>query len=270
MWQRHWGLNRDPFAEVDALYVPTPTHAEAVARLAHVIDAGQRSASLRAPGGLGKSFVLRQALAQARRRNCRVALVNSPTSSTSLLADLAALLAHERPMNTSRAQAWSRLADAVRLCFLQGQSVVLAVDDCDRLPDARDQLELARLVHVLPSSQGRLTVIQVSRELSSTAAHRTEWELAIRLAPLTRSEAEEFVRTKLRAAGRDEPAFAPAALTSLHALSSGVPRGIDRLASLCLMAGAWRDLAIISPEVVEAAALEFVPNGPEAALSRMH
>ena len=44
----------------------------------------------------------------------------------------------------------------------------------------------------------------------------------------------------------------------LHARSAGVPRGLDRLASLALLAGAVQRLEILSPEVVEGVARECV------------
>ena len=72
MWQRHWGLRSDPFPDRDALYVPLPGHQEAVARLVHAIEAGHRLAVLAGASGLGKTRVLRQALAEARTPSRRV------------------------------------------------------------------------------------------------------------------------------------------------------------------------------------------------------
>jgi type II secretory pathway predicted ATPase ExeA len=71
-----------------------------------------------------------------------------------------------------------------------------------------------------------------------------------------RSECERYVTTKLAAAGRDDPAFTPRAFHRLHALTEGIPRRLDRLASLALMAGAIRGLEIIPAEVVEGVSTE--------------
>jgi hypothetical protein len=62
MWTRHWKLARDPFSERDAPFVATEAHAEAEARLAHAIEAAERSATLLAAPGLGKTLVLSRAL----------------------------------------------------------------------------------------------------------------------------------------------------------------------------------------------------------------
>ena len=68
MWMRHWGLERDPFAEPGSPYVSLPSHDEAVARLVHAIETSQRRAVLTAPAGLGKTAVLRRRLPRRRVR----------------------------------------------------------------------------------------------------------------------------------------------------------------------------------------------------------
>jgi len=260
MWQRHWKLSSDPFTEGRRLFVTTPVHAEAVARLIHAIETHQRRAHLQAPAGLGKSMVLAQALAQARAPHRRVALVSSPCDGPSLLADLAEGLGLRVQAGASRAQAWRRLTDAVRVCHWQRLSVVLAIDDCQNLTDPSDRLDLARLVHLAPGSDARLTVILSERSLDEPPSP-AEWIVPIRLAPLSRSEAERYLTAKMAAAGRGDPAFSPRALARLHALSAGNPRGLDRLATQSLMAGALRGVQIVSPEIVEDAAPECCAVG---------
>ncbi len=65
MWMHHWGLARDPFASLDSPFVALPAHAEAADRLIQAIETAQPLVILTADAGLGKSTVLRQALARA-------------------------------------------------------------------------------------------------------------------------------------------------------------------------------------------------------------
>jgi type II secretory pathway predicted ATPase ExeA len=74
--------------------------------------------------------------------------------------------------------------------------------------------------------------------------------------PLTRSEAECYLQAKLSGAGCSERIFTPRAITRLHGLSAGVPRGLERLAALSLMAGSLRGLEVVPAEVVDAIAHE--------------
>ncbi|HEV3164850.1 MAG TPA: AAA family ATPase [Isosphaeraceae bacterium] len=263
MWERYWQLSCDPFVEADSPFVATPMHAEAVARLVHVIEAGHRLGILKAPAGLGKTRALTEALTATRGSARRVALVSSPADGTALIAELAERLGRRVPLGSPRSLAWRRLAEAVRLCHWQGIDVLLAIDDCHHLATALDRIDLERLIHVAPRSEARVTVLQVGREPGLESPVAVDWALSICLAPLTRSEAELYITAKLAVAGRAGLTFTPRALTCLHALSGGVPRGLDRLASLALIAGAARGLEVISPEVVEAVSRECVPAGSE-------
>jgi hypothetical protein len=125
------------------------------------------------------------------------------------------------------------------------------LEDVQDLTDPTDLADLECLLHGdLPSSV-RLTAITASRPVEVTERPSLDWSLAVRLCRLTRAETEFYVRAKLTAAGRNEATFTPRAITRLHAASSGVPRGLDRLSSLALMAGAVRGLEVVPAEGVD-------------------
>jgi type II secretory pathway predicted ATPase ExeA len=142
----------------------------------------------------------------------------------------------------------------VRLAGCQGLAVVLAIDDAHVLDDRRDLERLTTL------DGARVTVLRVGRPTDPDDAVR--WELALRLPPLSRGEAEQYLRAKLEAAGRSGTTFTSRAVARLHALSGGVPRGLERLAGLALAAGAVRGLEIIPPEVVDDVAPECAAIAP--------
>jgi type II secretory pathway predicted ATPase ExeA len=261
-WLGHWSLMRDPFDGRRSAFVATPGHGEAVARLVHTIETAGRSARLLAGAGLGKSRVLARALDAARSLDRRFARINSPTDGTDLFARLAVELGMRVAPGSSRAVAWRALAEAARLARWQGLQVVLAIDGIDGLATASDRMDLQRLDEIDPDPSTRLTVLRLGRpeRIDSNQWDQSEfandWSLTVRLDPLTRSETAIYLETKLGAAGRSEPTFTPRAITRLHSLTAGVPRGIDRIAGLALMASAFRGLEMVPPEVVEEAACE--------------
>jgi MSHA biogenesis protein MshM len=267
MWKRHWKLWRDPFAGPGTPYVPLPSHEEAVARLVDAVESGQRRSAIRAGAGLGKSAVLARALAETRGPSRRAVLLPSPGDGPGMLASLAEGLGRRVPPGAGRGACWKALDDAVRLCRWQRLGVVLAVDDCQHLADPVDRLDLERLTHLDPHPDARLTVLLSYRTpedddpgpsaIAPTPA--PPWELRVRLPALTRTDAEIYLSVKLAAAGRDVPTFTPRAIHRLHATSGGNPRGIDRLASLALRAGALRGLEVVTPDVVEGVAQECDP-----------
>ncbi|HEU5117015.1 MAG TPA: type II secretory pathway protein ExeA, partial [Isosphaeraceae bacterium] len=171
-----------------------------------------------------------------------------------LMSQLADGLGVRPPALSTRPSLWRTLTDAARLCRLQNLGLVLAIDDAQEIDDPT---QIDRLTHLDTHPKSRVSVLKVGRDQPSGPPSDL-WGLAIRLAPLTRSEAAEYLARKLAGAGRTEPAFTPRAIARLHLLSAGVPRGLDRLASLALMAGAMRGLEMIGPEVIENVVSECV------------
>lgn len=226
MWLSHWGLARDPFDPADPGWVPTPPHERAVAELAgRILDGAAGRIHLLGPGGIGKSRVLGEMARRCRRPGLRIPLAIGPLSYPDLCARWAIQLSGAwAPADDS---APGRLADAIRLCRLQGESVVLAWDSGAHDP-ALDVPVPARTPLVIAS--------------------RAEGGVrgGIAIPPLTRSEAGEYLGARLARAGRDAPAFDPEALTRLHARARGIPSRLDRLAreALKAAAAAGRGLAI--------------------------
>jgi type II secretory pathway predicted ATPase ExeA len=252
--EHHWGLLRNPFSTSPSPFVPLPTHIEAVARLRLSVENGEKITALWAPGGLGKTVVLTRALEALRTPMRRVVLVQAPTDGESLMSQLADGLGVRPPALSTRPSLWRTLTDAARLCRLQNLGLVLAIDDAQEIDDPT---QIDRLTHLDTHPKSRVSVLKVGRDQPSGPPSDL-WGLAIRLAPLTRSEAAEYLARKLAGAGRTEPAFTPRAIARLHLLSAGAPRGLDRLASLALMAGAMRGLEMVGPEVIENVVSECV------------
>ena len=265
MWLRHWHLVRDPFCGPQSQYVPTSGHEEAIARLVAAIEASERSAALRSEAGLGKTVVLNQAIASTRHPGRKFARVTAPIDGDALIAGLAAGLGRAVAPKAGRSEAWRTLVDALRLCRWQKLHAVLVVDDVHCLADRDDRRALEHLARIDAHPQSQVTVVCVGREGADPSALADGWRTRVRLPALLRSETERYVIEKLGAAGRSEPTFTPRAFACLHALTAGVPRGIDRLASLALMAGAGRGIEVVTPEVLRDVAHECERDGDDLA-----
>lgn len=255
MWMRHWGLRQDPFLDGEACYAPIAGHEEAVARLVHAIEASQGPGVLVAGAGLGKTTALRRALAEARSARRRVALATNPLDGPSLWSELADRLGAPPAPARDRAAAWRALERAARVHALQGRRVVFAIDGAESLMSESSWRDVERLTLIDGGNESPPTLILTVRDADALDA-TLPWTLSIGLAPLTRDETAPYLAAKLADAGGAERLFTPRAITRLHAKSGGVPRGLNRLASLALMAAASRGLEVVSSEVVDGAAQE--------------
>jgi type II secretory pathway predicted ATPase ExeA len=249
LWLGHWNLVRDPFVPGSGPYVATPGHEEAVARLVHAIDAGERRASLVAESGLGKTLVLMTALARAKTPGLRVASAVAPVDGPSMMVSLARSLRLRVDPESSPARSWRVLVDAARLIRAQRGRLVLAIDSAEGLDTPEARRDVDRLAHLDPGPEPVVTLIDVSRPIDGPAQGPAD-EFPVPLGPLTRGEASAYVATKLRLAGRHEPAFTPRGLTCLHSLAEGVPGRIDRIARLALREGGREGADRVGEEIL--------------------
>ena len=249
-WKLHWGLDRAPFAE-HGRYISLPGHDEAALRLVHCAQAAGRSAFLTGDAGLGKSTVLRKVLAQVRGPRVRCVSLRCPRESTLLLAALAERLGHRVGREPSPLECWRAIERSFRLASIQGTQVVIGIDDGE---NASGQVlrEIESLASVGAGLNMRLTIIRAGRPAQGRQVDpASRWSPAIGLESLTRSEAERYLIGKLADAGCNAPVFTPRAVTRLHCLTTGVPRGIDHLATACLIVAAARGLEAIPPDLVD-------------------
>ncbi len=258
MWRKHWQLARDPFPASGSPYVGTSGHDEALARLLHAIEGDARRVVLRGGAGSGKSTVLHRLTREGRGPTRPFARVTHPTHGAELFESLARGLGARPTRGSARETAWRSLTDAMRLCRWQKLAPGLIVDDAHGLVSPEERRDLERLDHLdtLPAARSCVVLSWNDPPDDSGDAPARVLDLSIRIPSLLRSESVRYVGEKLAAAGRSDPAFTPLALVRLHDLSGGVPRGLDRLATLALMAGALHTRELVTPDLVDAVARE--------------
>jgi type II secretory pathway predicted ATPase ExeA len=263
MWLRHWSIDRDPFEGPESPYVPLPSHEEAIARLVHVIEISRGRAMIAAAAGLGKTTVVNRAFSETRSPKRQFASVSWTADATALFAEVAERLGQRVGREPSRLGAWRTLERALRISALLQSQTIVAVDDACRMATSAAGRALDSLVGLGAAAGADLTIIQVARaERPAATEGFAASALAIKLAALTRSQAEDYLAAKLAKAGCTERIFTSRAMTRLHALSRGVPRKLQDLAVLCLVGGAARGLEVIPPELVDGVASEcFAESG---------
>lgn len=237
--QAHWGLSDDPFPQRFAPFVATPVHAEAVARILHAVGSGDRRISLRAAEGLGKTAVLDRVAEELRGPGLRLVRVQGTHDlAVAVLAGLGARGVTRQPRESD----WTRLSGCCE-SFASRESrrsswSMTPTDSAGTWPDSR----------IWTSTGTRISIIDAAESGREDAIE--PWSLAIGLSPLTRAESGEYLKAKLALVGRRDVIFTDRAVTAIHSLTAGEPKGLDRLASLAMIAGAANRLEIVTPEVV--------------------
>jgi type II secretory pathway predicted ATPase ExeA len=253
IWLRHWDLQFDPFRPGAVPFVPIQGHEEAVARLVHLVEHGERRGEIRGVAELGKSVILHEALRRLRRPGRRLCLVRRPFDEGGMIRGLSLGFGRRFDPGVSISEALGHLLDCLRLDHAQGMGTVLAIDGDDLMAWESDRKVLDRLEALGHQSGGAVTVLITGR---SESVEPSRWPLRSRLDRLTRNTTESYLSAKLQAAGRFSPVFSERAILRLHAVAEGLPGVIDRLASLALKAGALDQRTLISTNLISGIAQE--------------
>lgn len=256
MYHSHWGLDEPPFqTRLDSRFFhQSPTHEEALARLHFLVDYRRRLGLLIGPQGSGKSLLFEVFAGDLRDRGLPVASVNLMGTDR---FEMMWLLASELKLNPCREATfpslWRSVTDRIAEYRYQQLDAVLLFDDADRATK-ETLMQVARLAQSDSSPEARLTIVMATspgriRRLGHPLLQRAE--LRIDIEPWSPSDTEDYVRASLARAGRQSPLFDAPAIQRLHQLGGGIPRRINQLADLALLAGAGQQLDVIDEATVE-------------------
>lgn len=255
IWLRHWDLRFDPFRPGAVPFVALPTHEEAVARLVHLVESGDRRGEVRGIPELGKSVVLHEALRRLRGPGRRLCSVRRPIDEGTMIRGLVMGFGRRLAPGIQEAEGLGHLLESLRLDRAQGVGVILAIDGDDLMTWESDGRVLDRIEAVGHQGGGAVTLLISGR---ADPEGYSGWPLRLRLDRLTRRMTDTYLIEKLKAAGRFSPVFSARAILRLHAVSEGLPGVIDRLAGLALRAGALDHRSLIPAELVSGIAQESV------------
>ncbi len=262
VWRQRFGLEKDPFHEHAPPFVAYDGAREAVDRMVRALEAVEPRIVVAGECGAGKTTVLARALALSRRPGQRVAALTGARDREAQLALLARRLGTRASLGTPLPDPWATLDRALASAALDRARLVVAIDDASHDHNGfRSWID--GLLRMSARAGVPLSIVETLRIDADSFAPALDWPWTsefLRIAPLTRDEAERFVTAKLAAAGCSSALFTPRAITRLHGLATGVPRRIERLAGASLRAAAEQGLEIAAAETVDAAAArEFEP-----------
>jgi general secretion pathway protein A len=254
-YRAHWGLTETPFRGGfdPRFFYESPTHEEGLARLNFLVEERQRLGLLLGETGTGKSMLLEVFARDLRRGGSQVANISLPGAD---LREFLWLIAAELGLNPGGSddvfRLWRGVLDRLAENRYQQLDTVLLFDDAHEA--SREVLEhIARLVQVDRAPNARLTVVLALAAGRAAAIDTRLLELTELRIDVDRWEEPDtisYINWSLAQAGRKTPAFSDEAMIRLHALSEGVPRRVNQLAGLALMAGAARQIPLIDGETV--------------------
>src|SRR4051812_49413063 len=273
MHKEYWQLAARPFENVfdPRFYYPSEVHQGALLKLRYAVENARSAALLCGPAGSGKTLLV-QSLKRQLDESFRpfVHVVFPQMSSAELLAYIAAELGASNQASSivsideSVRRIEHFLADNAR----KGRQAVLAVDEAQLLIGSGALETLRLLMNFEITGRHTLALLIVGQPQLLPALERMsglEARLGVKclLRPLTLDETISYVNYRLKAAGATHEIFTTEALNTLHELTGGNPRRINRLCDLALLVGYAEEQVRINGAQIESVSNELVTVAPE-------
>jgi general secretion pathway protein A len=277
MYESYWKLAEKPFegGADPRFYFPAETHQAALLKLRYAIENRRSGSLLVGPAGVGKTLltnILHKTLGEQFQPF--IHLVFPRMSPAELLAYLAGELVGKAANGDGHAltpgvdQSLRRIQAFLAENVKRGRHAILIVEEAHLLGDA-SSLETFRLLMNF-ESEGRpcLTLLLSGQPGIIPILQRTpqlDERLAVKclLRPLRLEETSGYVAHRLKIAGAQPSIIPQKAISTLHTLSRGIPRQINRLCDLALLVGFAEEQQTLSPAHFEAVAEELAGIVPE-------
>lgn len=274
MYEEHWQLNSRPFENSIGkgnAYYPAECHQAALLKLMYAIENRRGLALMSGPSGVGKSLLIQLLRRQLPEASSPLITISYPALNPTELVRYVAQSLH--PIEESRsfvdtADAIVSIQSSLRRFHEQGRHPVLVFEEA-HLMESYSGLETARLLMNLLSDEtdGESVWTMIFSGLPTLLAQVNRYQplderLAVKclLSPFSADETTSYIQHRIRCCGGDaEAIFSRDAIESIHILSGGIPRRINRLGDLALMLGFAEDRNQIDTHIVDGVQADLLP-----------
>ncbi len=258
MYRDFYGLREKPFSKTpDPRFLyRSAKHAEALARLQYAVDE-QDMVLLTGEIGSGKTMLSRALIDSLDASYYPVLIINPRLSPSQLLRTIALRLGMNEAGRYRHGILDGINAKLYEL-FDAGRRTVLIIDEAQLIPGKSTFEELRLLTNFQLDDRNLLALVLIGQTELRDRLDRRQYKalrqrigMQFHLTALDEAETREYVKHRLRVAGREAALFDDAAIALLFEHSEGVPRLINTLAGNALVEGFGRGAAQIGREVME-------------------
>jgi len=259
MYLGYWNLSEKPFENTpDPRFIYySPEHTEAYARLKYVIDQRRGAAMLTGEYGAGKTLLGRVIVKELLdRKNCDVALIVNPMlSEIELLREIIFQLKAINPPGT-KLKILHILNDLLYENYNKKRDTVIIIDEAQAI-NRRDVFEELRLLlNFQLNDRFLLTLIligqpELQKEIDDIPQLKQRLALTYHLGGLDNEKTAEYIKHRLKVAGKTDEIFKGEAITIISNNSTGIPRKINNICEIALLQGMFEKKTNIDNILIE-------------------
>lgn len=258
MYEDYWGLKKKPFENTPDphfLYYSSK-HEEAFSRMLYAIRERKGAAMLTGEYGSGKTILSRALLEELNNQRYQTVLIFNPRiPPIEYLQEIIYQLGGD-DSSDSKTKLLRTLNEILYNNRYQNKSTVIAIDEAQAIESAEIFEELRLLLNFQLDDMFLFTLIllgqpELKEKIEMIPQLRQRLALRYHLRGLDEWETREYVIHRLKVAGSSETIFSDDTYGLIYQASEGIPRRINNICDMCLLAGFGARVERITLEIVE-------------------
>lgn len=244
MYEKYWGLTTAPFQSVPDpnAYYPSFMHEEAITRIIYAIRGNKGGVLFTGEVGTGKTTVSRAVAKRLANENIDIGIITNPTLG---IIDFLREILYQFGIRSSAAGKLDlihEINDKLISNFQNGKKTVLMIDEAHLITDKNILEEIKLLLNFQLNDRFLLTLILIGQPELKKIIHNIkplEQRITIRyhLRHFGIDDTKNYIVFRLRYVGATDSIFTMDAMELIHQHTDGVPRRINQLCDLSLLAG---------------------------------
>lgn len=263
MYEAYWNLKEMPFENTpDPRFLyRSSQHEEALARMSYAIWNRKGAALLTGVFGCGKTVIAQAILSELSSEKYRYAYINNPMLSPeellrSFARRLKSVALPEKKRDFSADYFLEILEKILYDYNREGKEVVLIIDEAHIIEDNKAFEELRLLLNFQLQEKFLLTLLILGQpelipKINDYQALEQRIAIKCHLEHLDLKDTQQYIIHRLAITGRQAPVFTEEAIKLIYEYSGGVPRRINRLCDICLLAGFGKRVDMIGQDIVK-------------------
>ncbi len=259
MYLDYWGLSDKPFRNTtDPRFLClSEQHEEALTRLKFAVEEFKACALLTGVFGTGKTLLV-QALLEGLRPDQFVSayIFNPQLDHVELLREILYELGARDHIPEHKSDVMHRLSEILNDNYSEGRHAVIVIDEAHLIEGRLIFEELRMLLNFQKPDKFLLTLILVGQpELREKIANLKPLDqrvyIRFHLKGLKADETKAYILHRLAVAGATKEIFEEDTFSAIHEATGGIPRRINQICDLALLAGFGMKLSTINQSVLK-------------------
>ena len=257
MYLEYWQLQGQPFENTpDPRFLfHSSQHDEAYVRMLYVIRERKGAGMLTGVFGCGKTLIGRALMDELAQEKYHSVYVANPRLTD---LDFVRIVAHQlgvNPLPTMKSDVLIALEAALTNNLRHGKDTVVIVDEAHAIEDEHVFEEIRLLLNFQLKDRFLLTLLlfgqpELVTKVNAIKQFEQRINMKCHLEGFSLQDTHSYIIHRLTVAGATRHPFTEEALRTIHEHTGGIPRRINRLCDICLLAGFVAKAPQIGTEIV--------------------